>query len=173
MVWSGTLPSRYCSVRAISDPPRRPEQRTLMPSAPCSMAICTDFFMARRKPMRRSSCPAMLSATSCASVSGERISWMSILTCLSPLIAETSLVMFSISEPLRPMTSPGRAVKMVTRRLFQARSITIFETAAWRSLPLRYSRILRSACRWSANSRRGAYHFDPQSREMGRRKPIG
>ena len=45
-----------------------------------------------------------------------------------------SSVIFSISVPLRPITMPGRAVKIVTRMLFQARSMTIFETAARRSL---------------------------------------
>jgi hypothetical protein len=55
---------------------------------------------------------------------------MSILICFPCAIFEISSVIFSISAPLRPITIPGRAVKIVTRILFQARSSTILETAA-------------------------------------------
>ena len=54
------------------------------------------------------------------------------LTCPRDIF-EISSVIFSISAPLRPITMPGRAVWMVTRMLFQARSMTILETAASRS----------------------------------------
>ena len=47
-----------------------------MPLAPNFIAVCTAFFMARRKATRRSSWVAMFSATSCALVSALRISWM-------------------------------------------------------------------------------------------------
>ena len=47
-VCSGTRPSRYHSVRAISAPPRRPEHCTWMPRAPAFWALCTARFMARR-----------------------------------------------------------------------------------------------------------------------------
>src|SRR5258708_12599454 len=46
-VCSGTRPSRYHSMRAISAPPRRPEQLMRMPWAPRRMADCTARFMAR------------------------------------------------------------------------------------------------------------------------------
>ena len=48
-VCSGTRPSRYHSVRAISAPPRRPATLIRMPSAPMRMAFCTARFIARRK----------------------------------------------------------------------------------------------------------------------------
>ena len=69
-VCSGTRPSRYHSTRAISAPPSRPEQLMRMPSAPSRIADCTARFMARRKATRRSSCWAIVSATSLASTSG-------------------------------------------------------------------------------------------------------
>ena len=47
-----------------------------MPLAPNFIAVCTAFFIARRKAMRRSSWVAMFSATSCASVSALRTSTM-------------------------------------------------------------------------------------------------
>src|SRR5262245_584832 len=40
-VWSGTRPSRYHSVRAISAPARRPEHRTFTPCAPMRLARAT------------------------------------------------------------------------------------------------------------------------------------
>jgi hypothetical protein len=64
------------SVRAISEPFRRPDMRTLMPSAPLRMVLITARFIARRNITRFSICCAMLSATSCASSSGLRISAM-------------------------------------------------------------------------------------------------
>ena len=45
-----------------------------MPLAPNFIAVCTAFFIARRKAMRRSSWVAMFSATSCALVSALRTS---------------------------------------------------------------------------------------------------
>src|SRR3954470_3797773 len=51
-VCSGTRPSRYHSLRAISEPPRRPEHWTRMPRAPAFCAVCTARFMARRKLTR-------------------------------------------------------------------------------------------------------------------------
>ena len=80
-VCSGTRPSRYHSVRAISAPPRRPAQLMRMPSAPRRIADCTARFMARRNATRRSSCWAIDWATSVASISGLRTSTM--LRCVS------------------------------------------------------------------------------------------
>src|ERR1700730_13742389 len=98
---------------------------------------------------------------------------MSILTCLPCAILEISSVIFSISAPLRPITIPGRAVKMVTRMLFQARSITIFDTAAMESFCFTKRRIFRSAWRHSGNSFVDAYQRDRQSLFSARRNPIG
>ncbi len=50
--------------------PSRPEQLMRIPSAPRRIADCTERFMARRNATRRSSCWAMVSATSVASISG-------------------------------------------------------------------------------------------------------
>src|SRR4030065_146678 len=46
-VCSGTRPSRYHSVRAISPPFKRPGTITFTPRAPRRMALCTARFMAR------------------------------------------------------------------------------------------------------------------------------
>src|SRR5207237_1253741 len=46
-VCNGTRPSRYHSMRAISAPPRRPEQLMRMPSAPRRMADCTARLLVR------------------------------------------------------------------------------------------------------------------------------
>ena len=63
----------------------------------------------RRKAMRRSSCRATFSATSWASRSGFLISWMSrMISCPTPLTRSARSL--SSSCPLRPMTTPGRAV---------------------------------------------------------------
>ena len=80
-----------------------------------------------------------------------------------------SSVIFSISAPLRPITMPGRAVKIVTRRLFQARSMTILATAALWSFFLTYWRILMSAWRKSGYSFGLAYQRERQSRVSARR----
>src|SRR5439155_1673462 len=52
IVWSGTRPSRYHSLRAISPPPSRPAHAIRMPSAPRRSAEVTAFFMARRNATR-------------------------------------------------------------------------------------------------------------------------
>src|SRR5207249_1944786 len=75
--------------------------------------------------------------------------------------------------PLRPITIPGRAVKIVTRILFHARSITIFETAANCSFFFTYLRIARSLCKNAGSSCGDAYQRDRQSRFTPRRNPIG
>src|ERR1043165_1283668 len=87
-VCSGTRPSRYHSIRAISAPPRRPDTLMRTPLAPRRMADCIERFMARRKATRRSSCWAMFSATSWASVSGLRISTMFRWTSPSVMAAD-------------------------------------------------------------------------------------
>ena len=62
-VESGSWPSRYHSVRAISAPPRRPPHWILIPLAPDFIARKIDCFMARRKLILRSSEEATPSAT--------------------------------------------------------------------------------------------------------------
>src|SRR5216683_1097624 len=128
-VCSGTRPSRYHSIRAISAPPRRPEQLIRMPSAPRRIADCTARFMARRNATRRSSCCAIDSATSVASSSGLRISTM-LMTTSEAVMSATRLRSLSISAPFLPITTPGRAEWIVTRHFLCGRSITILATAA-------------------------------------------
>src|ERR1700730_13287132 len=123
--------------------------------------------------MRRSICRATFSATNCASSSGALISWISILICLPCAIFEISSVIFSISAPLRPITMPGRAVWIVTRIEFQARSITIFATAANCSFFFTYARISRSLCKNAGSSCGDAYQRDRQSRFTPSLNPIG
>src|SRR5213592_4940811 len=69
IVCSGTRPSRYHSLRAISPPPSRPAHAIRMPSAPRRSAEVTAFFMARRNATRFWSWSATFSATSWASSS--------------------------------------------------------------------------------------------------------
>jgi hypothetical protein len=65
----------------------------LMPWAPRRMAFCMARFMARRNMMRFSSCCAIESAISCASVSGLRISSMLTCTICTPMILRRSAFM--------------------------------------------------------------------------------
>src|SRR2546421_11848406 len=62
---------------------------------------------------------------------------------------------------------------MVTRMEFQARSITIFATAANCSFFFTYSRIFRSLCKKEGNSCGDAYQRERQSRFTLRRNPVG
>jgi len=79
-----------------------------MPCAPSRIADCTARFIARRNATRRSSCWAMFSATSVASISGLRISTMfSVTSALA--ILERSFFRTSMSWPFLPITTPGRA----------------------------------------------------------------
>jgi hypothetical protein len=68
-------------------------------------------------------------ATSCASISGLRISTMLRCSSLSVSLA-TFWRSFSMSAPFLPMITPGRAVWIVTRHLRCGRSITTRETPA-------------------------------------------
>src|SRR3974390_1749587 len=84
-----------------------------------------------------------------------------------------SSLSLSISEPLRPMTTPGRAVRMVTRQRLAARSIKIFGTDAVSSFFFNSARICRSSLSSAPNSFLPANHFERQSRLTATRKPIG
>src|ERR1051325_2724420 len=114
----------------------------------------------------------MFSATNWASSSGVLISWMSTKISL-PVMRLSSSLILSISAPLRPMTTPGRAVKMVMRQRVAARSIWILGTDADSSFFFRMSRILRSSARSLPNSFFSAYHFERQSLLTAIRSPIG
>ena len=116
-----------------------------MPSAPMRIEFCTARFIARRKLTRRSSCWAMFSATSAASISGLRTSTM--LRCSSDLVNCASFLRStSMSAPFLPMMTPGRAAWIVTRHLRCGRSITTRLTPACAAFFLMKSRIARSSC---------------------------
>ena len=89
------------------------------------------------------------------------------------MIFDTSRRSFSMSSPFLPITTPGRAVKIVMSAFFCGRLIRIFDTPAWDSLSLRSARTLRSDTRCSAYWRLPANHLEFQSLEMPRRIPIG
>src|SRR3954468_23803331 len=171
-VCSGTRPSRYHSRRAISTPFRRPELITLMPWAPRRIAFCIARFIARRNMIRFSSCWAIESEMSCASISGLRISLMLSPTSL-PIILRRSVRSVSMSSPFLPMTTPGRALWMVMRAFFAGRSIVMRPTDACASFFFRYSRTLMSSFRVGAKFLLLAYHFDDQLRLTESRNPVG
>src|SRR5580658_2880748 len=171
-VCSGTRPSRYHSRRAISAPPKRPEQLMRMPSAPRRMADCTARFIARRNATRRSSCWAIDSATRVASISGLRTSTILIATSEVVSLA-TCLRSFSMSAPFLPMTTPGRAEWMLMRAFLCGRSMTIFEIAACLRLLVSESRIFMSSCNSLPYSPLLEYQRESQVRLMPRRSPIG
>ncbi len=143
-----------------------------MPSAPRRIALPTARFIARRNMMRRSSCCAIDSATSCASSSGLRTS-VTLMCAGTPIIRLTCWRSFSMSSPRLPITTPGRAVWIVTRALFAGRSMKIFDTPACASFLRSMSRTFRSATRYSPYCFLPAYHLEFQSLEIPRRMPVG
>src|SRR5258707_760603 len=159
-------------MRAISAPPRRPEQLMRMPWAPSRTADCTARFMARRNATRRSSCWAIDSATSVASSSGLRISTM-LMTTSEAVMSATFLRSLSMSAPFLPITTPGRAEWIVTRHFLCGRSITMRATAACLSSLCRISRILTSSCNSLPYSFLPANQRESHVRLMPRRSPIG
>src|SRR5450830_682826 len=144
----------------------------LMPRAPRRMAFCMARFMARRNMMRFSSCWVIESAISLASISGLRTSSMFTATG-TPRRVASSFLRFSMSSPFLPITTPGRAEKIVMRAFLAGRSIRMRETAAFFSLAFRYSRTLMSSASMPAKSRLLAYQRLAQLRLTARRKPVG
>ena len=171
-VWSGTRPSRYHSQRAISMPLRRPDDISLMPCAPRRIAFCIARFIARRNMIRFSSCWVIESAISCASISGLRTSSMLTATG-TPRRRVSSAFRFSMSSPFLPITTPGRAEKIVMRAFLAGRSIRMRDTAAFFRRVFRYSRTFRSSASIVAKFLFDAYQRDDQLRVTGRRKPVG
>ena len=136
-VWSGTRPSRYDSLRDISDPPSRPEHWTRTPMAPAFCTVWTVRFMARRKLTRPASWSAIPWAMRAASSSGCFISWMLSWTFGFLVISANFVRSRSASAPRRPMTIPGRAVWTSMRKRSRVRSISTRLTAARSSSRLR------------------------------------
>ena len=158
-------------MRAISAPPNRPEQLMRIPCAPSRIADCTARFIARRNATRRSSCCAMPSAISLASISGLRISTILRLTSLLVTLVR-SVRSFSISAPFFPITTPGRAECNVIRVRRAARSMTTRESPAWLRRRCRNLRKPRSSSSRFPYSLR-ANQRDSQVRLMPSRSPIG
>ncbi len=104
-----------------------------MPAAPERMALVRARFIARLKLTRFEGCSAIDWATSTASSSGGLTSRM--LTCtLLPVLAWISLRRASTSEPLLPITMPGRAVWMSMVTLFWSLRMMTRDRPAWASL---------------------------------------
>jgi hypothetical protein len=78
-----------------------------------------------------------------------------------------------MSSPFLPITTPGRAEKMVMRAFLAGRSISTRETEAFLSFFFRYSRTLMSSASMPAKSRSFAYQREAQLRLTERRKPVG
>ncbi len=62
-----------------------------------------------------------------------------------------------MSSPFLPITTPGRAEKIVMRAFLAGRSIRMRDTEAFFSLAFRYSRTLMSSASMPAKSRLPAY----------------
>src|SRR5674476_291421 len=78
-----------------------------------------------------------------------------------------------MSSPFLPITTPGRAEKIVILAFLAGRSISTRDTDAFLSLAFRYSRTLMSSASMPAKSRSLAYQRDDQLRLTDRRKPVG
>ena len=135
------------------------------------MAEVSARFMARRKLTRFSSCSAMDWATSFASSSGRLISLMFTWICL-PVSRLSSRRSASTSDPLLPITMPGRAVKMSTVSLVWSFFRWIDDRPAWLSLLVMWSRTSRSSSRNLENSR-SVNQLLRHPLRMPRRKPVG
>ena len=153
-VCSGTRPSRYHSRRDISAPPSRPPHWTRTPRAPERIAVCTARRIARRNDTRPASCSATPCASSVASVSG-RVShaaefMSSTFTSTRFFVTRsTSLRIRSTSAPLRPITMPGRAVRMYTQIWSPLRSMSMLEMPARDRRERMCLRIQTSSWSWS------------------------
>ena len=146
---------------------------TLMPCAPRRIAFCIARFIARRNMIRFSSCCAIESAMSCASISGLRISSM-LRPTSPPIILRRSPRSVSMSSPFLPMTTPGRALWIVMRAFLAGRSIVILATDACESFLLQVLAdldVLGERCR--GKFLLFANHFEPQLRVTERRNPVG
>ena len=162
-VCRGTRPSRFHSIRAISEPPRRPLTRIFTPWAPARIVFISDCLIARRNAIRFSSCAATFSATSCALSSGFLISWIVTRTRF-PVVFSSSSRNWSTLVPPLPMTMPGFAVWSVIVSADEERSVSIRATPAFFS---RASSIRRSRTSSSSSglySLSGANHFASQLR---------
>src|SRR6266480_1596469 len=170
-VCSGTRPSWYPSVRAISAPPRRPAHLILIPCAPMRIALCTARFIARRNEMRWFNWCTTLSPTNWALSSGRLISSTLMPTSL-PVSCASSSRSLSTSAPRLPITTPGRPVWTVTVTLPGLRSMCTSAIAACESRAFRYLRMRSSSLRSSGKSRLAKYR-DRHGLMIPSRNPYG
>jgi hypothetical protein len=91
----------------------------------------------------------------------------------TPRRVASSFFRFSMSSPFLPITTPGRAEKMVMRASFAGRSISTRPTEACASLRLRKSRTLMSSASIGANNLLFAYQRELQLRLTASLKPTG
>ena len=118
-------PSRYHSVRAISAPPRRPAQLIRMPSgAQAHRRLHGPLHGAAKGHPSLQAAGRYSRPPARASVSGLRISTMFRVHIAAGHILRARACSFSMSAPFLPITTPGRAVWIVTRAFFAGRSIT-------------------------------------------------
>jgi hypothetical protein len=89
------------------------------------------------------------------------------------MMRRSSALSASISSPFLPITTPGRAEKMVMRASLAGRSISTRPTEACASLRLRKSRTLMSSASIGAKFLVFAYQRELQFLLTARRKPIG
>jgi hypothetical protein len=106
IVWSGTRPSRYHSVRGDLDAVQPPALMILMPCAPRRIAFVMARFIARRNMIAFCSCCAIESAISCASSSGLRHFLDVYVHRHAEQLLELPLS-DSMSSPFLPITTPG------------------------------------------------------------------
>ena len=76
-----------------------------------------------------------------------------------------------MSSPFLPITTPGRAEKIVMRAFLAGRSIRMRDTAAFFRRAFRNSRTFRSSASIVAKFLFDAYQRDAQLRVTGSRKP--
>lgn len=174
-VESGTEPSKYPSVRAISTPPNRPETEVLIPFTPAFKARRMANFCTVLNDARLVICSPIQRATRVASASGLRTSTTLTLTFkfLSLAVFFTVKAIFSMFFPSAPNTIAGRAVRIIKVISFLVRSISIFDTAASFNKTKRLRRILISWFNHFTYSSFSAYQRFSQSLTIPKRKAFG
>ena len=172
-VCSGTTPSEYPSVLAISAPPSLPDVDTLIPLAPDFIALCIACFIALLKAILRSRAIAMLSATSCASLSGLDTSIILTNTVFPFVSFSISFLRSSIPCPPFPITIPGFPENTFTLTFCPCLSISILATPDRYSFFFTKSLITASSFMNAAKSPLPANHLESQSLLTPTLSPCG
>src|SRR5690625_2520023 len=85
----------------------------------------------------------------------------------------SSTLSFSMSSPRLPITTPGRAERMVMRAFLEGRSMTTRPTEAFFNLFFRYSRTRISSISMELYSLWSTYQCEIQFPLFARRNPFG